>query len=409
VASLSVKLGETPIGTITNLLGDYNVFAFEPAYAADPNRPILSQSFLDANEQLIAVVPRTHTVAPPFFSNLLPEAGSLLRAIVARQRRIKEARDYPFLAALGSDLPGAVIISEIEGDPGSPTEIAHPEADRELPLRFSLAGMQLKFSASMLGDRFSINDRSDGVPWIVKMPTNAYPRLPENEFAIMRFALAIGLDVPEIELRDLNAIVDLPRGMPGLREEERAVYAIRRFDRAADGSRIHGEDFNAIAGQAPNAKYENKTTAYVGSVISQLCGQDDVDEFVRRVIFGVIVGNDDMHLKNWSVRYLDGRHATIAPLYDFVCTRRYFPGGELALTIGGERRFDRITRETMRDFARQAQISQARVLKLVDDVCERVRSAWPEIRDSIADRELVATLERQFASVPLFRPGTARA
>jgi serine/threonine-protein kinase HipA len=406
--TLLVSLGQTRVGTLTNIPGDYNLFAFDPAYLADPDRPILSQSFIDKNGEPIRVVPRTHTISPPFFANLLPEEGTLLRSIIARQRGIKSAPDFPYLRALGQDLPGAVVVTDPEGlaEAGFGVDRAEEGDPR---VRFSLAGMQLKFSVSMLNDRLALTERrGEGGYWIVKLPTNAYPRLPENEFAVMSLAAAIGLDVPEIALRELDSVAGLPLDLPGLRADEpRKVYAIKRFDRRGDGTRLHVEDFNQIAAQKPDEKYDRKATSYIASVISQLCEPADVDEFVRRLVFGICVGNDDMHLKNWAIAYPDGRHARLAPMYDYIFSRLYFPGGTLALTVGGERDFSRITPEVMGAFARQAEVSGKRVNVLVREVVEKIRSAWPGTRARISDQALVSGLEEHFARVPIMT-GTAR-
>ncbi len=403
--TLLVSLEQTPVGTLTNIPGDYNLFAFDPAYLADPDRPILSQSFIDKNGEPIRVVPRTHTISPPFFANLLPEEGTLLRSIVARQRGIKRAPDFPFLRALGGDLPGAVVVTDPQGleEPGFGHGGAAVAEKDDARVRFSLAGMQLKFSVSMLNHRLSLTERrGDGGHWIVKLPTNAYPRLPENEFAIMSLAAAIGLNVPEIALRDLDSVAGLPRDLPGLRADEpHTAYAIKRFDRRSDGTRLHVEDFNQIAAQKPDEKYDRRSASYIASVISQLCEPADVDEFVRRLIFGICVGNDDMHLKNWALAYPDGRHATIAPMYDFICSCLYFPGGGLALAVGGEREFSRITTEVLEAFARQAEISGKRVSVLVSEVVERIKSTWPGIRARISDQRFISALEEHFARVPI--------
>ncbi len=390
------------VGTLSNISGDYNVFAFEPEYVDDSMRPTLSQSFLDVDANLIRVVPRTHIVAPPFFSNLLPEPGTLLRSIIARQQGIKNARDFPFVRALGTDLPGAVIVTELMPSAGDAPSFER-SADDEPPLRFSLAGAGLKFSASLFDDRFSIADYAGGDAWIVKLPTNAYPRLPENEYAMMTLGAAIGLAVPDIALRSLDAVSGLPKHLPTLRRDERYAYAIRRFDRRVAEPRLQVEDFNQIAAQKPDEKYERRSSSYVANVISQLCGPEDVDEFVRRLVFGVCIGNDDMHLKNWAVTYPDGRHARIAPMYDFVCTRQYFSDGDLALTIGGEREFERITLEVMRTFARQAEISAKRVTVLVDEVVEKLRAAWPSVRATVDSPDLVRAFEPHVKRVPLMR------
>ena len=46
-------------------------------------------------------------------------------------------------------------------------------------------------------------------------------------------------------------------------------------------------------------------------------------EFIRRLIFNAVIGNNDMYLKNWSLIYPDGHTPQLAPAYDFVSTVRY--------------------------------------------------------------------------------------
>ncbi len=399
--TLAVSLNGTRVGTIINIPGDYNIFAFDPAYVADPERPVLSQGLIDKNEDLIRVIPRTHTRSPPFFANLLPERDTLLRRIVAQQRGIKAlAQDFPFLRSLGHDLPGAVFIEGI-GMGDEPLSGDENDSNGSAQIRFSLAGMQLKFSARMANERFSIDDHLAGETWIVKMPTNAYSQLPENEFTIMSLATAVELDVPAIELRSLNSIPDALPYITALRSDEDKVFAIKRFDRGVGVQRIHAEDFNQVAAQKPEDKYENKSSSYIASVISQLCEPADLDEFVRRLIFGICVGNDDMHLKNWALIYPDGRHPKIAPMYDFVFTRMYLPDGALALTVGGKRRFGDMTLDALRSFARQSEISEKRVCVLADEMVEKIRSAWRQIKVTISNERLLTGLESHFGQVPL--------
>ena len=95
--------------------------------------------------------------------------------------------------------------------------------------------------------------------------------------------------------------------------------------------------------------------------------------------------------------------ARLAPLYDFVCTRLYYPNGTLALTVGGERAFERVGRDALRDFARRAEISARRTIVLADEVVGKLRDVWPAFKATIPDPQLVAALERQFALVPLMR------
>lgn len=394
---LEVRLGERRVGTFANLTGDDNLFSFDAEYADDPNRPTLSQAFIGTDGALLTRVPRTHLVAPPFFANLLPEEGSVLRSIVARQYRMNATRDFPYLRALGADLPGAVAMRDAGVDPDD-TDAMAPDVAR--PLRFSLAGVQTKFSASYLRDRLTIPLEGLGGSWIVKLPTNSFPRLPENEFAVMSLAHAIGLDVPEIRLVALDTIEGLPAELPSLRADEpRVAYAIQRFDRTASG-RVHGEDFNQIADAKPDEKHDGKASHWIASVTQQLCPADDVDAVVQRLVFGVCVGNNDMHLKNWSVLYPNGRDARLAPVYDYVCTREYYPAGQLALTIGGEHNFEQIDRDALERFARRAELPVRRTLMLADDIVTRIRDAWIAHKDEFHDA-FVRAIEAHFATVPL--------
>ena len=399
--ALGVWLGGGRVGTLTNLPGDYNLFSFEEDYLEDPHPLVLSQSFIGESGNSIRIIPRVHRVSPPFFANLLPEEDALLRGIVAKQQDINRSRDYPFLSALGRDLPGAVVIRELEPTTESEEEPEVP-LSTERPLRFSLAGVQLKFSASLVANRLAIPLEGIGGHWIVKLPTNAFSRLPENEYTIMQLAALTGLGVPEIRLIDLDEVEGLPGYLPALRPDEpRKAYVIRRFDRAPDGVRSHYEDFNQIAGQAPRDKYDNKATHWLASVIATLCPSEDLDEFLRRLVFGICVGNNDMHLKNWALAYPDGRRARIAPMYDFVCTRLYFPDGDLALTVGGKRRFEEIDEDALRTFAASAEISSRHVLALVRETAERLREGWRTVRDGVSDRSLVEAVERNFRQTPL--------
>lgn len=396
-----VRLGERRIGTLTNLAGDDNLFSFEADYADDPDRPILSQAFLSTTSALMTRVPRTHRVAPPFFANLLPEEGSLLRSLVARQCRINAARDFPFLRVLGADLPGAVVVigAGVPGErDGEQTSLQL--APDERPLRFSLAGVQTKFSATFVRERLTIPMEGVGGSWIVKLPVNTFPRLPQNEYNVMLLARAIGLDVPETRLVSLDDIDGLPRELPALRADEpRIAYAIRRFDRTPSG-RVHGEDFNQIANAKPEEKYDGKGSHWIANVTRYLCPEEDVDAVVRRLVFGVCIGNNDMHLKNWGVVYPDGRSARLSPVYDYVCTRQYYPEGRLALTIGGEREFERIDRAALERFARRAEIPIGATLRLGSEVVTRLRDVWAREKAAF-DEAFVQAVERHFQSVPL--------
>src|ERR1700730_16153006 len=188
--TLDIFLGDRRVGTITNLDNDHNVFVFDPAYVADHDRPILSLGFFSANGELAATT-RPHLRLPAFFANLLPEGH--LREYLAERARGNPTRDFPLLWLLGEDLPRAVIASPPTGSgdpPSEPEDVVVSARIQNDPtvLKFSLAGVQLKFSA--------IRDATGGLTipvhgkdgkWILKMPSATYPLVPENEYTILTF------------------------------------------------------------------------------------------------------------------------------------------------------------------------------------------------------------------------------
>ena len=146
LAQLSVWIGQTLVGGITELTNDQNLFAFADDYVNNAERPVLSLSLYDETGKLnISPIVKTTRVAP-FFSNLLPEGR--LREFVAQQAGVKSGRDLPLLRVVGDDLPGAVVVrAEADGPPVEEAEEEIRLLDESQPLRFSLAGVQMKFSA----------------------------------------------------------------------------------------------------------------------------------------------------------------------------------------------------------------------------------------------------------------------
>jgi len=253
------------------------------------------------------------------------------------------AGDVSLLSIVGEDLPGSVVVR-----PG--TELAVAETRSTVPfdepvatlplneengLRFSLAGIQLKFSAVKNDQhRFTLPFRGMGGRWILKFASNQFANLPENEFYTMSWAAACGLNVPRHELIDAQTITGLDSR---LLSKSPKVFAIERFDRMQDGSRIHQEDFAQVRGVPPYKKYDHWSFEGIARFISDLCGPEDLQEFVRRIVFCILVGNTDVHLKNWSLVYPDQRSARLSPMYDFVFVRYYIPSDQMALAFMKEK------------------------------------------------------------------------
>src|SRR2546429_8105058 len=125
--ALAVRLHGRQIGVINRLAGERQIFAFAQDYIDDPNRPILSLSFKSGTGGLVTALRPVPRRVPPVFSNLLPEGH--LRTYLAKLADVKPEREFFLLAVLGTDLPGALVISPLEGDAhdaGGGDHVIHP-------------------------------------------------------------------------------------------------------------------------------------------------------------------------------------------------------------------------------------------------------------------------------------------
>lgn len=389
--ALAVHLHGRRIGVINRLSGDRQLFALDEDYVDDPDRPTLSLSLKGAQGAVVDQ-PRTYGArVPPFFSNLLPEGH--LRRYLAAHAGVKPEREFFLLAALGRDLPGAVVVTALteEGTHSEPPSPVEDQREREAAapvLRFSLAGVQLKFSA-ILEAAGGLTIPADGMggSWIVKLPSERFPSVPENEFVMLDLARAIGLSVPCASLLPVSEINGLPRDASRL---DGNALAVERFDRSPDGRRIHMEDFAQVFGLFPDDKYDHRSYANIAAVLRAETGEEGTYEFFRRLVFSVLIGNGDMHLKNWSLLYPDRRTPELSPAYDFVSTVPYLPDEKLGLGFGDSRSLGAISKDQVRRFADTARLPSHPLWQIVGDTVSRTLEAW----NSLDARELLPTTIR---------------
>jgi len=381
LTALAVRLNGRRIGHIHRLPGDQQLFTFEQDYADDPERPTLSLSFKNRSGGLLTTIRPVHRRLPPFFSNLLPEGH--LRAYLAENAAVNPEREFFLLAALGADLAGAATVEPLDPSGEHHPETADPSVsqtrnrNRGGALRFSLAGVQLKFSAVWeSAGGLTIPAQGIGGSWIVKLPSTRFDAVAENEFLMLELARSIGIDVPRARLVPVSSIEGLPpdaASLPG------SALAVERFDRAPDGARIHMEDFAQVFGLFPESKYKSVSYANIARVLWAETGEKGTYEFVRRLAFSVLIGNADMHLKNWSILYPGGRTPALSPAYDFLSTVPYIPGDTLALTFGGSRALEAIDADQVRRFADTAGLPLPPVAAAVRDTVDATVEAWTKL------------------------------
>lgn len=190
--------------------------------------------------------------------------------------------------------------------------------------KMSIQGMQPKVSTVLRVTNGRMEVVDNGGRFIVKPPHLIYPELPENEALTMSLAETVGIEVPVHGLL-LNA-------------DNTRSYFIRRFDRQGWG-KLPVEDFAQLSGASRDTKYDSSTERLI-EVIDRFCTFPTLErlKFLDRLLFAFLTGNEDMHLKNWSLITRDDK-VELSPAYDLLNST--IPNSksreELALPLGGRK------------------------------------------------------------------------
>jgi len=192
--------------------------------------------------------------------------------------------------------------------------------------KMSIQGVQPKLSAKLnvKDEVFDIVDR--GGEYILKPQNNFYPELPENESLTMKLAELAGIEVP------LCGMIYSSDG--------KFTYFIKRFDRYGRNKKLSVEDFAQLAGKSRETKYDYSMEKLV-TLVDTFCTFPVIEKvkLFRLTVFNFLVGNEDMHLKNFSLITRDNI-VELSPAYDLLNTTIAVPRTqeEIALPIAGKKR-----------------------------------------------------------------------
>ena len=248
--------------------------------------------------------------------------------------------------------------------------------------------MVTKFSAVQDGRRYVVRRHGAAGSFILKLPSTRHPDLVANEAAGYELCAALALDCAKAQVIS-RADADLPEQLPF---DE--ILAIKRFDRDANGHRIHIEEFAQVLQYEPKRKYgQGLMTDYPNMlrVLDRLSSRpaQDVQEFVKRFVAFILMGNVDAHLKNWALIYPDGITPRLAPLYDPVCVTALFesvPPTDYAINRAIDatlRAFDFIQLEVLLKTAGQQRVS--RLVSIAKQTVKLAQADWPSVlKDSPA-------------------------
>ena len=210
-----------------------------------------------------------------------------------------------------------------------------------------------------------------------------------------RFAPARGLTV--LQLIPIPRVPCFGRFAPPLRSDHPKL-----FDRDADGAAVHIEDFAQVFGVYPEEKYKKASYSNIAAVIGAEGGDHDIAEFVRRLTFNFLIGNADMHLKNWSLIYPDRRAAVLSPAYDFVSTVAYIPDDKAALNVSRTKRFDQFSEDELSRLAARARLPEALVLGTARETVALFRECWGAEKAHLPiSAAAVAAIEAHLETIPL--------
>jgi serine/threonine-protein kinase HipA len=308
---------------------------------------------------------------PIFFENLLPE-GALLE-LIQKEFGVGAFDSFDVLRRLGHDLPGAVLAVQESGTP-PPAPVRNRQDATVGKIRFSLAGVQLKFSMKQNirgAITLPMEDASGDV--ILKTPSEKFPMLPEGEFAAMTLARAVGVETADVRLVSSRDIQDIDAKY--LKGGEHCLV-VTRFDRGPDGLRIHTEDFAQVVGAVHDLKYDANQTMLARLVSRFVPGRGQVLQAVRRIVNDVMVGNSDSHLKNWSFSFPNEVDAVLSPEYD-ITPMFYLGDDEMALEFAGSKDPRLVGFKSFERLAKYAGVEFSAVKREVRQTVEKIFDVWP--------------------------------
>lgn len=373
------------VGYLAGAKNGRNLLHFAESYQSSTTRPTFSltthPNFPRANKMLSepwVTNQRLH----PILSNLLPEGS--LRELIAQGLKTHVDNEFHILSYLGMDLPGALVAEPMEPEDvplhlfsshGQVKAVKFDKLSQEN--KFSLAGVQMKFSMKEKDGRYNLSQDNVLGDWIVKTPSTKHKEVPANEFTAMTLASLIGVEIPEIKLVEIGQLDNLPQiNLP----DEKLAFAIKRFDRR-DDQRIHMEDFAQVLVKYPHEKYSSGNYEQIAKILYQFSGDglNDVQQLARRLLANILLANGDAHLKNWSLLYSNQITPRLSPAYDIVTTSVYIQNEQhFALNLAKTKAWYDVSYKHFEYWASKSDIPWRAIKPHLDDVMEKARSLWPQ-------------------------------
>lgn len=248
--------------------------------------------------------------------------------------------------------------------------------------KMSIQGVQPKLSAilKIKEERFEIVDKNG--QYILK-PQCDFPEIPENESLTMSLAETIGIEMP------VHGLLYSKDGS--------FTYFIRRFDRISRKGKVPMEDFAQLSGKSRETKYDSSMEK-IAEIVRKYCSFPRVEfvELFKRTIFSYLIGNEDMHLKNFSLITRENVIG-LAPAYDFVNSTIALVNTkeEFALPLNGKK-----SNFTRNDFLNYYAMQRLELSKdIIDGILEQIVKEVPKWKEMIEYSFLSQTMKNKYFAV----------
>lgn len=232
--------------------------------------------------------------------------------------------------------------------------------------KMSIQGVQPKLSAtlSVKNSIFEIVD--EGGMFIIKPQNDLYEQLPENEDLTMRLAAMVGIEVP------LHGLMYSKDGYKS--------YFIKRFDRLPKKKKVAVEDFAQLTSNTRETKYSSSMEK-VAAVLDEFCTFPLIEKqkLFKITLFNYLCGNEDMHLKNFSLIRRNGK-VELSPAYDLLNTTIAMPNPqeEMALTLAGRK--SNFSNENLVNYFGEERLGLSKII--VEQTLKEIetqREAWEKL------------------------------
>jgi len=242
--------------------------------------------------------------------------------------------------------------------------------------KMSIQGVQTKLSARLKVKEGFFNIVDEQGQYILKTQSAHYPELPENEAITMTLASTIGLDVP------VHGLI--------YAKDQSMAYFIKRFDRFGHHQKLALEDFTQLSGKSRDTKYQSSMEQVI-DIIAQFCTFPRIEfiKLFKLTLFNYLVGNEDMHLKNFSIITKNQKNY-LSPAYDLLNTTIAMINAkeELALPLKGKK--NNLTKNDFLKYfaAERLQLNQGIIDDIINDFLIKIPHWFPLIENSFLSKQM---------------------